>query len=83
MSDIECECIICYETMKTINKITFANCRHGNRVHAECILRWNSTCPICRAEIYNRRHTVLNIQNNIDYYNMTEINEQLPALTMI
>ena len=62
------ECIICYESINSINKITFANCIHGSCVHAVCILGWNHTCPMCRSNIYDNDHTIYDIQNNIDYY---------------
>ncbi len=67
MSNIDEECIICYDTLNSISTITFANCIHGNCVHPKCILRWKDTCPLCRTVIYDNNHTIDNIQDKIDY----------------
>ena len=67
---IPIECVICYEIINNNHTITFANCVHGNHIHAECILKWNNTCPICRVVI-NDNIPITNNHNMI--INVTEI----------
>jgi hypothetical protein len=53
------ECVICYEPVNDNNTITFENCNHGNRIHTECMSKWNNYCPICRALIHNTPSKVI------------------------
>ena len=66
MSNID-ECIICFEILNPNFNITFANCIHGDCVHAKCIIQCGNTCPLCRSVIYNNNHTKEYIQNKIEY----------------
>jgi len=66
MANID-DCIICFEPIGSTN-ITYANCIHGNHIHAKCILDWGkNTCPCCRSVIYDNNHTKTIIQDKIDY----------------
>ena len=64
------ECVICFEQIEGNHQVTFARCVHGNCVHAQCIVRWTDTCPLCRSIIYdnnNTIHTIINYVNDINH----------------
>lgn len=59
--DSDIECIICYEN----NKEYIIHC--GQRVHIECLEKWNYKCPICKIsleiyiEMYKNQSSCCNI----------------------
>ena len=69
MNNID-ECVVCYEKINYNPNITYANCIHGNYIHANCILQWTQRsheCPMCRSVIFDNKHTRQIIQYKIDY----------------
>ena len=75
-------CAICFEPVKGSQNITFVNCKHGNCVHAECIVRWkHNTCPLCRAVIYDESHTIHKVHEYIN--NERELINQEPKLVNV
>jgi hypothetical protein len=63
------ECVICFEPIDGNDRVTFARCLHGNRVHSQCIMRWTDTCPLCRTVIYDNNHTIRNLIHDINNRN--------------
>ena len=52
------DCPICYEKMTSSNLIK-TSCKH--EFHRSCLERWtsqNSSCPLCRSHIENKRPTI-------------------------